>query len=82
MTSFKEKLEDTRERIEDTSRCFLLLESCHDILEDDNKEQEEFIKIAMKSKNEKLLQICKASFKFFNFMVYSQFKYQLITDVD
>ncbi|XP_049818599.1 uncharacterized protein LOC109601686 isoform X4 [Aethina tumida] len=60
MTSFKEKLEDTRERIEDTSRCFLLLESCHDILEDDNKEQEEFIKIAMKSKNEKLLQICKS----------------------
>ncbi|CAH0547509.1 unnamed protein product [Brassicogethes aeneus] len=60
MDGFKEKLEDTRERIEDTSRCFLLLESCHDILEDDNKEQEEFIKLAEKTGNEKLIQICKA----------------------
>lgn len=59
MKAFREKLEDTREKIEDSSRCFLLLESCQDILEDDGKEQEEFIKLAKKSGNEKLFQICK-----------------------
>ncbi|KAJ8940301.1 hypothetical protein NQ318_012840 [Aromia moschata] len=63
MKAFREKLEDTRERIEDSSRCFLLLESCQDILEDDNKEQEQFIKLAEKSGNEKLAQICKAAKK-------------------
>ncbi|KAG5886772.1 hypothetical protein JTB14_032264 [Gonioctena quinquepunctata] len=59
MKAFREKLEDTRERIEDSSRCFLLLESCHDILEDDCKEQEEFYKLAEKSGNEKLIQLCQ-----------------------
>lgn len=63
MKNFREKLEETRERIEDSSRCFLLLESCHDILEDDNKEQEEFFKLALRSGNEKLLQLCKSAKK-------------------
>ncbi|XP_060519485.1 uncharacterized protein LOC132697828 [Cylas formicarius] len=59
MKAFKESLEDTREHIEDSSRCFLLLESCHDILEDDNKEREEFCKLALKSGNDKLVQLAK-----------------------
>ncbi|XP_076262791.1 uncharacterized protein LOC143197888 isoform X3 [Rhynchophorus ferrugineus] len=59
MKTFRERLEETRERIDDSSRCFLLLESCHDILEDDNKEQEEFFKMAQRSGNEKLLHLCK-----------------------
>ncbi|XP_018567154.1 triple functional domain protein isoform X3 [Anoplophora glabripennis] len=59
MKAFREKLEDTREKIEDSSRCFLLLESCQDILDDDGKEQEEFIKLAKKCGNDKLNQICK-----------------------
>ncbi|CAH1285786.1 unnamed protein product [Diabrotica balteata] len=59
MKAFREKLEDGRERIEDSSRCFLLLESCHDILEDDGKEQDEFVKLAKHSGNEKLLQLCQ-----------------------
>uniref|UniRef100_A0A6P7GLK4 Uncharacterized protein LOC114339645 n=1 Tax=Diabrotica virgifera virgifera TaxID=50390 RepID=A0A6P7GLK4_DIAVI len=59
MKAFREKLEDGRERIEDSSRCFLLLESCHDILEDDGKEQDEFVKLAKRSANEKLLQLCQ-----------------------
>nr|CAI5859526.1 unnamed protein product [Callosobruchus analis] len=63
MKAFREKLEDTRERIEDSSRCFLLLESCQDILEDDTKEQEEFMKLAKKSGNEKLIEICEAAKK-------------------
>lgn len=61
MKAFRERLEDTRERIEDSSRCFLLLESCHDILDDDSAEQEEFFKLAERSTNEKLLQLCKVS---------------------
>lgn len=59
MKAFREKLEDGREAIENTSRCFLLLESCHDILEDDCKEQEEFFKLALNSGNEKLIQLCQ-----------------------
>ncbi|XP_050301872.1 uncharacterized protein LOC126740062 isoform X3 [Anthonomus grandis grandis] len=59
MKAFRESLEETRERIEDSSRCFLLLETCHDILEDDNAEQEEFFKLAKRSANEKLLQLCE-----------------------
>ncbi|KAJ8922124.1 hypothetical protein NQ315_004058 [Exocentrus adspersus] len=59
MKAFKEKLEDTRVKIEDSSRCFLLLESCQGILDDDSKEQEDFIKLAKRSGNEKLIQICK-----------------------
>lgn len=61
MKAFKEKLEDAREKIEDSSRCFLLLQSCQDILEDDCKEQEEFIKLATKSGNDKLLEICQVN---------------------
>ncbi|XP_022916262.2 puratrophin-1-like isoform X2 [Onthophagus taurus] len=57
--SFSERLEETRESLEDCSRCFQLLESCSDILEDDNKEQEEFKRMAFKSGNEKLIHICK-----------------------
>ncbi|XP_066257641.1 puratrophin-1-like isoform X1 [Euwallacea similis] len=59
MRSFREHLEETRERIEDSSRCFLLLETCQDILEDDSAEQEEFFKLAERSGNEKLLQLSK-----------------------
>lgn len=59
MKAFKEKLEDARERIEDCSRCFVLLQSCEDVVEDDNKEQEEFIKLALRSGNERLLGICQ-----------------------
>ncbi|CAG9767511.1 unnamed protein product [Ceutorhynchus assimilis] len=61
MKAFRERLEETRERIEDSSRCFLLLESCHDILDDDSAEQEEFFKLAERSANDKLLQLCKDS---------------------
>lgn len=61
MKAFKEKLEDAREKIEDTSRCFMLLQSCQDILEDDCKEQEEFFKLAQKSGNEKLIETCQVS---------------------
>ncbi|KAK9882426.1 hypothetical protein WA026_021458 [Henosepilachna vigintioctopunctata] len=59
MKGFKERLEETRVQLENSSRCFLLLESCHDILEDDNKEQEEFVKLALKSGNIKLEDLCK-----------------------
>lgn len=59
MKTFREHLEETRERIEDSSRCFLLLESCHDILDDDNAEREEFFKLAERSENQKLLQLCE-----------------------
>ncbi|KAL1501723.1 hypothetical protein ABEB36_007000 [Hypothenemus hampei] len=59
MKAFKEHLEETRERIEDSSRCFLLLETCHDILDDDSAEQNEFLKLAERSTNDKLLQLCK-----------------------
>lgn len=61
MKAFKEKLEDARERIEDCSRCFVLLQSCQDIVEDDCKEQEEFLKLAHKSENEKLMEISKVN---------------------
>ncbi|XP_056631347.1 uncharacterized protein LOC130441613 isoform X2 [Diorhabda sublineata] len=61
MKAFREKLEEGRETIEDTSRCFLLLESCQDILDDDSKEQEEFFKLAHNSGNEKLIQLCQKS---------------------
>ena len=59
--TFSERLEEIRERLEDSSRCFQLLESCSDILEDDNKEQEEFKRIALKSGNVKLIKICEVS---------------------
>ncbi|RZB62213.1 pleckstrin -likey domain-containing family G member 4B-like [Asbolus verrucosus] len=59
MKAFRERLEDTRERLEECSRCFLLLDSCEDILEDDCKEQQDFFRLAEKSCNEKLLQKCK-----------------------
>lgn len=59
---FNEHLEDIRERLEDTSRCYLLLESCQDILVDDNKEREDFKKLAFRSGNEKLIQLCKVRF--------------------
>ncbi|XP_045464093.1 uncharacterized protein LOC123673564 isoform X3 [Harmonia axyridis] len=59
MKVFRERLEETRVQLENSSRCFLLLESCHDILEDDNKEQEEFIKLALRSGNTKLQELCK-----------------------
>lgn len=62
MKTFSERLEETRERLEDASRCFLLLESCQDILVDDNKEREDFKKLAFRSGNEKLIQICKVGF--------------------
>ncbi|XP_048521574.1 puratrophin-1 isoform X1 [Dendroctonus ponderosae] len=61
MKTFREHLEETRERIEDSSRCFLLLESCHDILDDDNAEREEFFKLAERSENEKLHQLCESA---------------------
>lgn len=61
MKSFSDRLEDARERLEDASRCFLLLESCQDILTDDNKEREDFKKLAFRSGNETLIQICKVS---------------------
>lgn len=78
MKAFKEKLEDAREKIEDTSRCFTLLQSCQDILEDDCKEQEEFIRLAQKSGNEKLIETCQVrdfhslltnSYKIFNSLI-------------
>lgn len=59
MKVFRERLEETRVQLENSSRCFLLLESCHDILEDDNKEQEEFVKLALRSGNTKLQELCK-----------------------
>lgn len=59
---FSERLEEIRERLEDTSRCYLLLESCQDILVDDNKEREDFKKLAFRSGNEKLVHLCKVSF--------------------
>ncbi|XP_017786497.1 PREDICTED: uncharacterized protein LOC108569455 isoform X2 [Nicrophorus vespilloides] len=59
--AFGERLEELRERLEDGSRCFQLLESCQDILEDDNKEREDFKRLAIKSGNEKLIQICESS---------------------
>lgn len=55
MKAFKEKLEEAREKIEDNSRCFMLLQSC----EDDYKDQEEFVKLAQKSGNEKLIEMCQ-----------------------
>lgn len=62
MKTFSEQLEETRERVEDTSRCFLLLDSCQDILVDDNKERDDFKRLAYRSGNERLIQICKVSF--------------------
>lgn len=59
MKLFGETLEEARERIDDTSRCFKLLESCNDILEDDSKEREDFQQLAFKTQNDKLLQLCK-----------------------
>lgn len=64
MKLFAERLEDVREKIEDTSRCFKLLESCDDILEDDNKERENFQELAIKTQNEKLLQLCRVRHNF------------------
>lgn len=61
MKAFREKLEDTRERIEDSSRCFLLLDTCQNILEDEGKEQQEFLRLAQNSANEKLLQLYRVS---------------------
>lgn len=40
------------------------METCHDILDDDGAEQGEFLKLAERSANEKLLQLCKVSFFF------------------
>ncbi|XP_065160574.1 uncharacterized protein [Atheta coriaria] len=57
--AFGERLEELRERLEEGSRCFQLLDSCQDILEDDSKEQEDFKRLAFKSGNDKLIQICK-----------------------
>lgn len=54
MKAFKEKLEDAREKIENSSRCFVLLQSYEYILENEGKEQEEFMRLAQKSGNEKL----------------------------
>lgn len=56
---FREKLEETRERLEDSARCFSLLETCQNILDYDSKEHEEFVKLAKKSGNEKLEHILK-----------------------
>ncbi|XP_044258934.1 uncharacterized protein LOC123007598 isoform X3 [Tribolium madens] len=55
MKAFRERLEDIKERLEECNRCFLLLDS-----ENDQKDVEEFIKMAERSSNEKLLQKCKA----------------------
>lgn len=55
--SFREKLEETRERLEDSARCFSLLDAYQDIY--DSKEHEEFVRLAKKSGNEKLEQILK-----------------------
>ncbi|EFA01095.2 hypothetical protein TcasGA2_TC004018 [Tribolium castaneum] len=55
MKAFRERLEDTKERLEECNRCFMLLDS-----ENEQKDVEEFVKMAERSSNEKLLQKCKA----------------------
>lgn len=65
---FSEKLEETREKIEETSRCFQLLESCEDLFEDEVKE-EDFQRLALKTNNDKLIQICKVSTFFLSFRI-------------
>lgn len=60
MNCFNDKLEDIRQRLEDTSRCFDLLarcqstaeESCNDVLTELNQ-------MVTKSGNEKLIEICQ-----------------------
>lgn len=61
MKAFREKLEDSRVRLEDCSRCFSLLESCKDNLEEDTIETQDFIQLAERCGNEKLLHKCKVS---------------------
>jgi hypothetical protein len=60
MKTFRERLEETRERLDDCTRCFLLLDSRGDFLEDDSTDLQDFVRSAEKSCNEKLLQKCKA----------------------
>ncbi|XP_063910546.1 uncharacterized protein LOC135127835 isoform X3 [Zophobas morio] len=60
MKTFRENLEDTRERLEECTRCFLLLDSCGDVLEDDGKDLQDFVRWAEKSCNDKLLQKWRA----------------------
>lgn len=72
MKLFKEKLEETRERLEDTSRCFQLMEtSGQDLLEEDNvKDLEEFKKLLEKTQNTKLLQTLTVIQPFTNAFIY------------
>lgn len=57
--TFGEQLEEARERLEDCSRCFQLLETAQENFEDDSKELEEFKKLAAKSENGKVVEIYK-----------------------
>lgn len=62
MKAFGERLDESREQLEDCSRCFQLLEAARESLEEDGKEVEEFKRLAQKSENGRLVEIYKVIF--------------------
>lgn len=59
--AFMDGLEETRENIEDCCRCYLLLESYGEKLQEGSKEFEEFKKLSYKMGNDKLIGMCEVS---------------------
>lgn len=60
MRSFHDRLEELRERLEDTSRCFDLLARCQCGPTED-KDSIELARLAEKSGNERLVEQCQVS---------------------
>lgn len=63
MRMFNDRLEELRERLEDTSRCFDLLNRCQTLTEDGKTDSfTELIRLAEKSGNENLIDRCQVSY--------------------
>lgn len=56
---FGERLEEIRENLEEASRCFQLLESSREVIENDNEQIDYLKKVALKTGNEKLGEVWK-----------------------
>ncbi|KAF2897183.1 hypothetical protein ILUMI_08994, partial [Ignelater luminosus] len=56
---FGERLEEIRENLEEASRCFQLLESSREVIDNDNEKVEYLKKVALKTGNEKLGEVWK-----------------------
>lgn len=74
MRGFHDRLEELRERLEDTSRCFDLLARCRQGQQDNGDLLAELVRLTTKSGNEKLVEKCQVSVSNLDFFLYNSIK--------